>query len=105
MHSRIAKLETTNSEVKENALSKTSSLSSSRSSNINNNMHSPSLISNFLIVGKNDSVTTKRSSESVLKNNAKTQKKTNAKGMSFYFCLYSLLVNKCLELYKAIIVM
>ena len=68
-------------------------------------MHSPSLISNFLIVGKNDSVTTKRSSESVLKNNAKTQKKTNAKGMSFYFYLYSFLVNKCLELYKEIIVM
>ena len=106
MHSRIAKLETTNSEVKENALSKTSSLSSSRSSNNNNNMHSPSLISNFLIVGKNDSVTTKRNSESsVLNNNAKTQKKTNAKGMSFYFYLYSLLVNNCMEWYKAIIIM
>ena len=39
------------------------------------------LISNFLIVGKKDSVTTKRISESVLKDNAKTQKKTYAKGI------------------------
>ena len=84
MHSRIAKLETFNSEGKENTLSKTSSLSSSRSFNNNNNMHSLSLNINFFIVGKKDSVTTKRSSESVLKNIAKTQKKTKCHFISIY---------------------
>ena len=63
------------------------------------------MISNCLIVGKNDSATTKRSSELILKNNAKTQKKTDAKGMSFYFYLYSFIVNKCIKWYKEIIVM